>query len=88
MRFVRDDNIRLTALEGEGIVLHLHERKYFSVNETGLLLLEELREPRTMAELVEALEGTYEVSREQATTTTNEFLERCLAVKVVLPVAV
>jgi len=87
MQFIRDQDVRLTALEGEGVVLHLHERKYFSVNETGLLLLEELQEPRTMEELIGALEGTYEVSREQATLAAQAFLDRCLAVKVVLPVA-
>ena len=37
-RYQRHPDLRLTALEGEGVVLHLKERRYFTVNETGLVL--------------------------------------------------
>lgn len=83
MKFVRDPEVRLTALEGEGIVLHLNERKYFSVNETGLVLLEALREPKTLEQLVAALENEYDVARDVSVRTTREFLDKCLAASVV-----
>ncbi len=83
MKFVRDSKIRLTALEGEGIVLHLDERKYFSINETGLVLLEALKEPKTLEQLVTALEDEYDVGRDDAVRTTREFLDKCLAANVV-----
>lgn len=83
-RYHRHADLRLTALEGEGVVLHLRERRYFSVSETGLSLLEALREPRSFEELVEGLLAEYEVDRETATRTTRAFLDQCLASAVVV----
>jgi hypothetical protein len=82
-RYRRHADLRLTALEGEGIVLHLKERRYFSVNETGLVLLEALKQPRTFAELVDGLLQEYEVSEEAAGETTRAFLDQCLAAAVI-----
>jgi hypothetical protein len=87
VRYLRHDDLRLTALEGEGVVLHLRSRKYFSVNETGLVILEALKQPRTFDELVAALLAEYEVMPEAAAATTREFLDHCLATAVVEPVA-
>lgn len=82
-RFLRHPDLRLTALEGEGVVLHLRSRKYFSVNETGLVILEALKQPRTFDELVAAILSEYDVTPEMATETTREFLDHCLATAVV-----
>ena len=77
VRYQRHPNVRLTALEGEGIVLHLDNRRYFTVNPTGLTLLEALLEPRTMAELVQALVREYAVEAPEATAAAEEFLREC-----------
>jgi hypothetical protein len=79
VRYQRHPNVRLTALEGEGVVLHLDSRRYFTVNATGLTLLEALREPRTMPELVEALMREYAVEMPEATATAEAFLRDCTA---------
>ena len=79
----RHPDLRLTSLEGEGVVLHLRERRYFSVSETGLVLLEALKEARRFEELVEGLLSEYDVDRETAVTTTRAFLDQCLASAVV-----
>ena len=80
----RHPDLRLTSLEGEGVVLHLRERRYFSVSETGLVLLEALKESRTFGELVEGLLSEYEVDRDTAVETTRAFLDQCLASAVVV----
>lgn len=80
-RYVRHPDLRLTALEGEGVVLHLGSRRYFSVSETGLVLLEALTTPRTAAELVTALTERYDVGAEHAAQSVRAFLDRCLAAK-------
>jgi hypothetical protein len=80
----RHPDLRLTSLEGEGVVLHLRERRYFSVSETGLVLLEALKEARTFHQLVEGLLAEYEVDRETAASTTRAFLDQCLASAVVM----
>jgi len=82
--YQRHPDLRLTALEGEGVVLHLKERRYFTVNETGLVLLEALKEPKSVAELVQALLSEYEVTEESARQTTEAFLAQCLEAAVVL----
>jgi hypothetical protein len=82
--YSRHPDLRLTALEGEGVVLHLRERRYFSVSETGLSLLEALKQPRTFGELVDGLLAEYEVDRETAVSTTRAFLDQCIASAVVL----
>lgn len=84
LRYQRHPELRLTPLEGEGVVLHLKERRYFTVNETGLVLLEALKEPRSLAELVAALLAEYEVTPEAATATTQAFLAQCLETAVIL----
>ena len=80
----RHPDLRLTPLEGEGIVLHLGERRYFSVSETGLALLEALKQSRTFQELVEGLLAEQGVERETAISTTRAFLDQCLASAVVM----
>ena len=78
IQYRRHPDLRLTALDGEGVVLHLKERRYFTVNETGLTLLEALKEPRTMADLVGSLLAEYDVTEETAEVTTRTFLAQCL----------
>ncbi len=59
------------------MVLHLDDRRYFTVNATGLTLLESLREPRTLDELVAALVREYEVAPPEARATAEAFLKQC-----------
>ncbi len=84
VRYRRHPDLRIATLEGEGVVLHLGERRYFSINDTGLTLLESTREPRTFEELVSLLVEEYEVDREEANRTAREFLDRCVESKVLL----
>jgi len=83
-RFVRHPDLRHTAVDGEGIVLHLGSRRYFSVNETGVVLLEALVTPRSVDELVTTLTDAYRVSPDDARRSVVTFLERCAAAKLVV----
>lgn len=73
-QYRRHADIRLTALEGEGVVLHMGERRYFTVTETGLVILEALKSPRTFA----AITNEYDVSVEHAPKSVQAFLDQCL----------
>ena len=77
-RYARHPDLRLTALEGEGVALHLGTRRYYTVSESGLDILEALATPRTLPDLVAVLTEKYDVSVEQAEATTRAFLERGL----------
>ena len=75
----RHPDLRLAALEGEGVVLHLGARKYFTVSETGLVILELLEQPRTFVQLVHGLTEQYEVDQARAEQSVKAFLDRCRA---------
>ena len=77
-RYARHPDLRLTALEGEGVVLHLGSRRYYSVSESGLDILEALAAPRTLDELVAVLTAKYAVGVAQATASAEGFLEQAL----------
>ncbi len=76
-------DVRLTALEGEGVVLHMGERRYFTVSETGLTLLEALKTPKTFVQLVASITAEYEVTDEKAALSVQKFLDQCLAADIV-----
>ena len=80
----RHPDLRLAALEGEGVVLHLGSRKYFTVSETGVTLLELLAEPRGLDQLVAGLVERYEVDPARAEQSVRAFLDRCRAAGLLL----
>jgi coenzyme PQQ synthesis protein D (PqqD) len=76
-RYVRHPDLRVADVEGDGVVLHLGTRRYFSVSESGLALLQALEAPRTVPELVTVLLERYEVTPEEAEASVLQFLETC-----------
>ena len=76
-RFKRHPELRLADVEGDGVVLHLGTRRYFSVSESGLVILRALESPQSVADLVRRLMEHYEVTAEQAEASVNEFLDTC-----------
>lgn len=80
----RHADIRLTALEGEGVVLHMGARRYFTVTETGLTILEALKQPQSFDQLVDAITNEYDVTREKAEKSVQTFLDQCVTAAVVL----
>lgn len=82
-QFHRHSDLRLTELAGEGVVLHLGERRYFTVNETGLAILNALEQPRTFDQLVASVLEEFDVEQDVAEQTTRAFLDHCVNAKVV-----
>lgn len=81
--YERHPDLRLTSLEGEGVALHLGSRRYFTVNETGVLILEALAVPRTFEMLVAAVTARYAVDDAHAAQSVQGFLDRCLGARLV-----
>ena len=79
LRYHRHADLRLTALDGEGVVLHMGARRYFTVSETGLVILEAIVTPKSFEELVEAITDSYDVERSHAEASVRSFLDQCLA---------
>lgn len=76
-RYIRHPDLRLADVEGDGVVLHLGTRRYFSVSESGLILLQALEAPRSVDDLVGLLVEQYEVTSEGAEASVRQFLETC-----------
>jgi Coenzyme PQQ synthesis protein D (PqqD) len=83
-RYARHPDVRITSLESEGVALHLGTRKYFTLSETGLALMEALSAPRSASELVELLVGKYDVTEDRAAASVNGFLDRCTGLDLVV----
>ena len=83
-RYRRHPELRLTALEGEGVVLHLGTRRYYTVSASGLDLLEALESPKSFDELVVVLTTKYEVTPHEASASAREFVERGVQAGVLL----
>ena len=83
-RYRQHPELRLTALEGEGVALHLGTRRYYTVSASGLDLLEALASPKSLAELVVVLTAKYEVTPEDAGASAREFVERGVKAGVLL----
>ena len=75
--YSRHPDLRLTAIDGEGVVLHLGSRRYFSVNETGVTILEALTAPRTLDDLIASVTTEYDVTAVAAEQSVREFIDRC-----------
>jgi hypothetical protein len=77
-RYRRHPSVRVTNLDDEGVALHLDSHKYFTLNVTGLTLLQALAEPRTIEELGAALRAGYTVDESEAIRTAQAFVEQCV----------
>ena len=86
-QYHRHADLRLTELAGEGVVLHLGERRYFTVNETGLTILNALEKPRSFDEIVASVLEEFDVEADVAEQTTRAFLDRCMSANLVRAVS-
>ena len=73
---LRDDQITDTVLEdGSGVLLDLGGQRVLSLNDTGMLLVSQLREGvADKNQLLDAMTKTFEVDVEQAESDVDSFL--------------
>ncbi len=50
----------------ESVLLHLHTQQYFTLNETGTRIWEELAHAPSLAQIGQALEAQYDLTLDQA----------------------
>ncbi len=75
-RFARHAELRLTVIGNEGIALHLGTRRYYTVSESGVTILETLAAPSTMDEVVGRLTEVFDVAPAEAEKAARAFLEQ------------
>jgi hypothetical protein len=84
-RYVRHPDLRIADVEGDGVVLHLGTRRYFSMTESGLILMQALETPQAVTDLVGLLLEQYEVTPEQAEISVRHFIDTCRTADLLLP---
>lgn len=62
-----DPNVVCTQLQnGDSVLLHLNTQTYYSLNPTGVFIWEQMDGEKSVSEIGDALEQTYDVSLQQA----------------------
>ena len=70
---------------GEGILVDLNTKKYFQLNETGMIVWRGLEKGQTLEEVVAQITTAYEVSPEHASASVLRLLDNLRAFKLVRP---
>ncbi|MCA1621379.1 MAG: PqqD family protein [Acidobacteria bacterium] len=68
---------------GEGILVDLNTKKYFQLNETGMIVWRGLEKKQTLEEIVGQITAAYDVSPEHATESVLKLLDNLRAFKLV-----
>ncbi|NHC45921.1 PqqD family protein [Motilibacter aurantiacus] len=71
---IRSEGLAARSFDAETVVLDLEKSQYLTLNETGSLLYELLRQERTMDELVDAVVAEYSVDRATALRDVEAFV--------------
>ena len=70
----------VSAPVGEGtVILHLESGRYYSFDDSALVIWELLEVPQSLSELVDRLTGTYDVRPEACESDTIKFLSELAA---------
>jgi hypothetical protein len=77
-------NVVFTEMEnGESVLLHLETNQYFSLNETGTLIWQEIIKAHDLGKIGQELETIFEVTSEQATRSVIELVGKLVSEKLV-----
>ena len=73
-RFVQNEGHIVSDMDGEKVMLSVHNGKYYNLGEIGGVIWELLSEPKSVKELVEYLTTEYDVSQEECEVQVQSFL--------------
>lgn len=74
-KFVHKEGNVVSDMDGEKVMLSVHNGKYYNLGEVGGLIWELLDEPKSIQELVDRLTEEYDVSREECESQVQSFLD-------------
>ena len=74
----REEEVASKVIDGEAIIINLANGVYYSMDKVGALVWEHLQSGHTLDDVVRAVTGAYDVSREQAEPKVVELVEELL----------
>ena len=83
MKYVRNNNFYSATLDNEICIFDPDRGKYHNLNKVGSRIWEILQNDCSIDEIVNSLLDTYEVSREQCYSDTNEFIKVAVKDKII-----
>jgi len=77
-RFEPAKDIVFTALEDEVVILNLKTRRYFGLNESGVLIWQAVQTGKDVAEMTSSMAEVYDVTAEDAREAVVTFCQELL----------
>lgn len=73
--YMRNPSVNAALLDNETILMSTEGNRYFSLNSLGSYIWELLEKPRSLSDLVSAIQADYDVTEDQACQDATEFLD-------------
>lgn len=70
------EDVDVTELNGEKVMMDLDKGKYFMLNETGSVIWDSINEPKSISEIIESIINEYDIDRETCESKVLEYLEK------------
>ncbi|EHK2389211.1 lasso peptide biosynthesis PqqD family chaperone [Clostridium perfringens] len=70
------EDVDVTELNKEKIMMDLDKGKYFMLNETGSAIWDTINEPKSVSEIIESIIKEYDIDRETCESKVLEYLEK------------
>jgi Coenzyme PQQ synthesis protein D (PqqD) len=71
--------------KGEGVLVDLNAKRYYTLNETAMLVWRSLEDGRPLPEIIEEITSRYEVTSDHAARSVERLLNDLQALKLVHP---
>jgi hypothetical protein len=85
-RIVASDDCLSTTIDDESVILHLERGTYYGFNEVGTEIWEFAQEPRTVDEICQMVQDSYDVDGERCLADVRELVSELLEVDLVTTV--
>lgn len=70
------EDVDVTELNGEKVMMNLDKGKYFMLNETGSVIWDAINEPKSISEIIESIINEYDIDKETCESKVLEYLEK------------
>ncbi len=78
------EDIIVTELDNnEAILLDMRNKRYYSLNETGLAIFKSIESNLNQDKIIEKIMSAYEVDQDKANSSVNNIIERLLSLSII-----
>lgn len=70
------EDVDVTELNGEKVMMDLDKGMYFMLNKTGSYIWDSINEPKSVSEIIEKLTKKYDIDRKTCESKVLEYLEK------------